>query len=49
MFRRVSWELERPYPAPSLWGSGACLPITGEPGKWLAAERESEGVVGAPG
>lgn len=35
------------YSAPSLRlrGSGACLPITGDPGKWLAAETESEGVV----
>ena len=43
--RRLSWELERPYSAPSLRGSGASLPITGDPGKWPAAERESEGVV----
>ena len=31
--------------APSLRATGARLPITGVPGKWLAAERESEGVV----
>ena len=30
---------------PDLAGSGARLSITGEPGKWLAAERESEGVI----
>ena len=38
-------ELERPYLAPTLRGMGACLSITGYPGKWLIAERESEGVV----
>src|SRR5215207_11243744 len=46
---RVSWELERPSVAPSLRGSGssACLePAT--TGKWRAATRESEGVVGPP-
>ena len=30
---------------PVLRGCGASLPITGDPGKWQAAERESEGVV----
>ena len=44
-FGRLSWELERPYSASTPWGSGACLPITGDPGKWSAVERESEGVV----
>jgi hypothetical protein len=43
--RRLSWELERPYSAPSLRGVGASLSITGDPGKWRAVERESEGVV----
>ena len=43
--RRSARELERPYSAPILRGSGACLPITGAPGKWPTAERESEGVV----
>jgi hypothetical protein len=43
--RRSSRELERPYSVPILWGLGASLPITGDPGKWPAAERESEGVV----
>lgn len=38
-------ELERPYSAPALRGSGACLSITGDPGKWQLAERESEGAV----
>jgi hypothetical protein len=39
----LSWELERPYSAPALRRTGACLPITGDPGKWLAAR---EGVGG---
>lgn len=30
---------------PSLRATEACRPITGDPGKWSAAERESEGVV----
>ena len=42
---RLSWELERPSSARSLRGSGACRPITGDPGKWAMAERESEGAV----
>jgi hypothetical protein len=44
MSGRLSWELERPSSARTLWGCGVRLPITGEPGKWQAAERESEGV-----
>src|ERR1019366_9733373 len=43
--RGVARELERPYSAQTLRGSGASLPITGAPGKWPAVERESEGVV----
>src|ERR1022692_1100090 len=43
--RRVTRELERPYPAPALRGTGACLAITGDPGKCQMAGRESEGVV----
>ena len=43
--RRLSQELERPYPALALRGPGASLPITRAPGKWPAAERESEGAV----
>jgi hypothetical protein len=42
--RRSSWELERPSSAP-VCGREASLSITGGPGKWQAAERESEGVV----
>jgi hypothetical protein len=30
---------------PALWGRVAALSITGDPGKWQAAERKSEGVV----
>src|SRR3954465_15362581 len=43
--RRVSRELERPSSASTLRGWRACPSITGAPGKWRAAERESEGVV----
>jgi hypothetical protein len=41
----VSRELERPSSALALWGPGAGPSITGAPGKWRAAERESEGAV----
>jgi hypothetical protein len=30
---------------PALWGRVAVLSITGDPGKWQAVERKSEGVV----
>jgi hypothetical protein len=42
---RPSSELERPSSALVLRGCGVRLPITGDPGKWSAAERESEGVI----
>ena len=45
MVRRVTRELERPYSAPILRGSGAHLSITSAPGKWPVAERESEGAI----
>jgi group II intron reverse transcriptase/maturase len=41
----LSWELERASSAPGLRVREACSPITGDPGKWRAAERQSEGVV----
>jgi hypothetical protein len=41
----VSWELERPSVAPGCGSGKQRLPITGDPGKWRAATRESEGVV----
>jgi hypothetical protein len=44
MSRKLSWELERPSSALRLRGEGVRLPITGDPGKWQVAERESEGV-----
>ena len=45
MVRGVSWELERPSVAPGCGSGKQRLPITGDPGKWRAATRESEGVV----
>ncbi len=44
MVTRLFLELERSSSAPSA-GWEAALPITGDPGKWQAAERKSEGVV----
>lgn len=41
----MSWELERPSWAPGLRPGKQRRPITGGPGKWAAAQRESEGVV----
>jgi len=45
MVTGLAWELGRPSSARTLRASGARRPITGDPGKWRAAERESEGVV----
>ena len=45
MVRRLSSELERSSSAPGLRAREAVLSITGDPGKWQAAERKSEGVV----
>ena len=44
----MSWELERPSVAPGRGSGKQRLPITGDPGKWRAATRESEGVVVPP-
>ena len=51
--------VERSEGCPGNWGGPprprrcgrreAVLSITGDPGKWQTVERESEGVVGAPG
>ena len=41
---RLSWELERASPVRAD-GPVAVLPITGDPGKWRTAGRQSEGVV----
>jgi hypothetical protein len=45
MVTGLSSELERSSSAPPCGGRVAAVPITGDPGKWQAAERKSEGVV----
>lgn len=42
---RLSWELERASSAPSCGRWEACPLITGDPGKWWAVERQSEGAI----
>ena len=41
----LSSELERSSSTPGCSAREAVLPVTGDPGKWWAVERKSEGVV----